>query len=261
MSNVIKAYAVCYDKNVTKTIDSHHNWKEKEIIVKKCTPENIKDTTEGFVMGLDAVQVKETPTQEELIENSNQILEKAKLEAEKILEQAKQEATKIREEAYAEAKEKGYEDGIASSVLEVKKKKDAVNQMQVQLQEDYEAMVKELEPQIAVIISSLVEKITGVVVEHRKDVIAHLVEKALKKQEKYNAFTIRVSKEDYGFVCSKKETILDSIGRDIELKITEDVSIDKNQCLIETDYCVINCGLDQQLENLAMDIKLLGGAI
>ena len=263
LSNVIKANTVYYDKNLTKTIDSHQNWKKKESLLKKSAQntEHKKEPIDGFVKGLDAVQVKEIPSEEELLERSNKIIENAKSEASQILEQAKQEAATKQKKIYAEAKKKGYEDGVASGSLELKKKMDEVEDGKIQLQKEFETMVKELEPQIADIIASLVERITGLVVSDRKEVIIYLIEKALSKQDKCDDFKLRISNEDYDFVSKAKDTILASIGRDVTLKIIEDASLEKNQCLIETDLCVIDCGLDEQLKNLIMDIKLLGGAI
>lgn len=267
MSNVIKAYTVCYDKSVTKTIDSHQNWKEIEKAKEKLIKQSVliknepKENTDGFVSGLEAVPVKELPLEEELSEKSSQIIENAKLEAQQILEQAKQEALRVQKEAYEEAKNKGYNDGIAAAELEIKEKTAEIDQIKVELQKDYENMVADLEPQIAEIIASLVEKVVGAAVEDGKEVILYLVKKALRKQDKCNDFTLRISKEDYEFVNNKKDVILASLGRDVTLRITEDPSLNKNQCLIETDLSVINCGLDEQLNNLIMDIKLLGGVI
>lgn len=267
MSNVIKAYAVCYDKSVPKTIDSYQNWKEIEKAKEKLVKKSIliknepKENTDGFVSGLEAVPIMELPSEEEMAEKSGQIIENAKLEAQQILEQAKQEAIKIQEEAYEEAKNKGYNDGMTAAKLEIKEKMAEIDQMKVQLEKDYEAMVRELEPQVADIIASLVEKIVGAAVEEGQEVILHLVQKALRKQDKCKDFTIRISKEDYDFVNSNKNIILASLGREVTLRITEDPTLNKNQCLIETDFSVINCGLDEQLRNLIMDIKLLGGVI
>jgi len=267
LSNVIKAYAVCYDKSVTKTIDSYQNWKEIEKVKEKSIKKSIliknepKENTDGFLSGLEAVPIMELPSEEEQSEKSSQIIENAKLEAQKILEQAKQEAAKIQKEAFEEAKNKGYQDGIAAAELEFKDKMAEIDQIKAKLQKDYEVMLMNLEPQIAEIIASLVEKIVGVAVEEGKEVILYLVKKALRKQDKCNDFTIRISKEDYEFLNSKKNIILASLGRDVNLRITEDPALEKNQCLIETDFSVINCGLDEQLKNLMMDIKLLGGAI
>ncbi len=258
MSNVIKAYTVYYDKSITKTIDSHESWKEKEILARKSMPADV-GKTEGFVSGLDAVQVKELPSEEQK-EKSGQMIENAKKEAKQILEQAKQEALQSRKEIYEEAKKKGYEDGIASGVQKLQEKTEEADNKLVQLQKDYEAMVKELEPQIAEIIAELVENVTGIFIEDRKDVIVYLVEKALKNQERCNDFTIRVSKEDYDFVSRNKDRILTSVGREIRLRITEDAALVKNECFIETDLCVINCSLEEQMANLIKDIRLLGGA-
>lgn len=266
MSNVIKAYTVCYDKSVMKTIDSRQTWKDKEeLLRKKQHPTPEPSSEEGFISGIKATLVKELPTDEDTNEDtkhqSKQLLENASKEAAQILDQAKEEASRKQKEIYEEAKAKGYQDGMAKAQLELKAKNAELDHKLQQIQQDYENMVKELEPQIAGIIATLVEKITGIMANDHDEVILHLVEKALKNLDQSDNLTLRVSKEDYNFINAKKEILLSSVGREIEIQIIEDSSLMKNQCLIETDLTVINCGLDEQLKNLITDIKLLGGVL
>ncbi len=262
MSNVIKAYTVCYDKNVMKTIDSRQSWKDKEEQLRKMHPQTpVTASEDGFVSGINATVVKEVPTDEDMKQRSDHLLEKANKEAAQILEQAKEEAERKQQEIYEEAKAKGYQDGMAKAKLELKAKNAELDHKLQQLQQDYENMVKELEPQIAGIILALVEKITGVLVNDHQEIILHLVEKALKNLDQSDKLTLRVSKEDYDYVNDKKDILLSSVGREIEIQIIEDSNLMKNQCLIETDLTVINCGLDEQLKNLITDIKLLGGVL
>lgn len=260
MSNVIKAYSISYDKSVTKTINSLDNWKEKVKDNQSKAPEVVETVPEdGFVTGLNAVHIKEIASEEEQKEVAGKITLKAKEEAHEIIEQAKAEAIKLKEEAYESSKKKGYDEGIAQGMAELKQKQEDLTHKKASLEQDYNKMLKDLEPQIAEIISALVNKIIGVEVKGREDVIIHLVEMALKNQDKYDEFTIRVSSFDYEYAIEHKETLIGSLSRKIKLQFVEDPALNENECIIETDSTLINCSLGEQLKNLTNDLKLLGG--
>ena len=54
-----------------------------------------------------------------------------------------------------------------------------------------------------------------------------------------------------------KEDILERVGHGIELEFIGDSAMNGNDCMIETDSGVFDCGLDTQLENLIKDIRSL----
>lgn len=257
MSNVIKAYSVRYGEE-EKTIDSHLK-RDPDIQVLRNSRIVISEDDGGFVEGLKAVVVDPVPTDEELSEKSVKLIEEARKEAKSIIDKARLEAEQIKAEALANAKKKGYEEGQLQSQKEAQKKQAELEQLRRRQQEEYEALVEELEPRMAEIMADLIGKITGILVEDRQDVILYLVERAFLNMDKADSYTIRISREDYDFLSGKKDYLISLSGREINLFITEDASLIKNQCRIETELKVIDCSLDVQLTNLITDIKLLGG--
>jgi flagellar assembly protein FliH len=254
---MIKAYAVRYDDVSKKTIDIHFKT-EKEIDVRRSRVIQAIDTNHEFVEGLQAFVVDALPPVEHISEQSSQILEDARNEAQNILEQAKKEAERLKNDTYTAAHKKGYDEGILQGKRELQKRKTEFDEKEVQLQEEYEKLATSIEPQMVEIIASLVEKITGIVIKDKQDVIFYLVEKALKNMDKTDEYTIRVSKEDYEFINGRKNLLLAAIGREVPLYIIEDSNLIKNKCFIETELRVIDCSLDIQLNNLLMDLKLIG---
>jgi flagellar assembly protein FliH len=217
------------------------------------------ESSDGFVAGLDAVLVErlimDEGDQPELV---NQTPEEAKIEADQILENAKKEAEQYKSQLYEEAKKKGYEEGFNKGKQEsLKQKADYESKMGL-LQKEYEKMVDQLEPQFVDIMASLIEKITGVLVEDKEDVILYLVRKALLNSDKSMDYSIKVSNDDYEYLYSRKNDLLNVFSQEVNLNIMEDGNLSKNQCLIETEDRVINCSLDVQLSNLITDLKLLG---
>lgn len=262
MSNMIKAYSVRYDDEAKKTIDTHLRI-DKELEIKRTLsqkqPAGLPEFQEGFVEGIQAVVVETLPTQEEMFEKTSQIAEEAMREAKQIVDQAKKEAEQIKNETYAAAQKKGYDDGMAQARKDAQRMKADFEAQHRQLQEEYEALAESMEPQMVQLIAALLEKITGIVIEGKEEVILYLIDKAIKNMDKSDEYTIRVSREDFEFVSMRKNLLLGAIGREVPLYITEDPYLKKNQCLIETDLKVINCSLDIQLNNLIMDLKLIGG--
>jgi flagellar assembly protein FliH len=254
---MIKAYTVRYEDEIKKTIDTHLKL-EREIDVRRNRVIQAIQTNDEFVEGLQAFVVDALPPIENMSEKSSQILEDARTEAKHILEQAKKEAEQLKNDAYAAAQKKGYDEGVLQGKRELQKRKAEYDEQDKQLQKEYEEFATSIEPQMVEIIAALVEKITGLMVEDKEDVIYYLVEKALKNTDKLDEYTIRVSKEDYEYISTRKNLLLGAIGREVPLYITEDSNLKKNMCFIETELRMIDCSLDVQLNNLLMDLKLIG---
>jgi flagellar assembly protein FliH len=258
LSNVIKAYSVRYGEEEKKTIDSHLK-RDPDIQVLRNSRIAVIEDNSGFVEGLKAVVVDPVPSDEELSEKTVKIIEDARKEAKSIIDKARLEAEQIKTETLANAKKKGYEEGQLQSQKEAQKKQAELEQLRRRQEQEYDALVEELEPRMAEIMADMIGKITGILVEDRQEVILYLVERAFLNMDKADSYTIRVSREDYEFLSGKKDYLTDLSGREINLFITEDASLIKNQCRIETELKVIDCSLDVQLTNLITDIKLLGG--
>jgi flagellar assembly protein FliH len=257
---VIKAYAIRYEEASKKTIDTHIRIdKELEERRKKAQIAALPNFNGEFVEGLRAVVIDQVPTMEENSEKASLILEDAKKEAGQILDAARKEAEIIKNEAYSEGSKKGYGDGLLQTQKELNKLKAEYDDKARHLKNEYEKMAASLEPQMVDIIAALLEKLTGIVIEDKEEVILYLVDKTLKNMDKCNEYTLKVSKEDFEYITMRKNQLLGAIGRDVPLYIVEDINLKKNQCLIETELKVINCSLDVQLSNLIMDLKLIAG--
>lgn len=258
LPNMIKAYTVRYDEQIIKTIDTHLRI-DREIETQKKLLNPVTEPSSEFIEGLKALVIDIPPSEEETTEKTSKILEDANCEAKNIIAQAKKDAEQIKNDAIVSGQKKGYDEGIQQGKKEIQKTKSEYEEKTRQLRKEYESMAIALEPQMAEIIASLVEKITGIIVGDREEVILYLVDKALKKMDKSDEYTIKVSKDDYEYISMRKNLLLGAIGREVPLYITEDSNLRKNQCLIETELRVINCSLDVQLNNLLTDLKLISG--
>ena len=122
---------------------------------------------------------------------------------------------------------------------------------------EYQQLVDELEPNFVRIVMGLVKKLTGVLVEDKRDIIMYLMNQSLKNLSKTNSLIIRVSEADIEIVQKSQEQILELISDNCELDIVQDSSLEQNQCIIEADKQIIDCSLDVQLKGLMEDLKMM----
>lgn len=115
----------------------------------------------------------------------------------------------------------------------------------------------EAEPQFVDIMINLIEKITGVVVDNKRDVILHLVHNAMHQIGRSDKYIIHCSSEDYALLEGEKERLCNAVGLSGGIEILEEVQFVKNQCIIEADSTIIDCSLDIQLKNLIENLKIL----
>jgi len=266
LSNVIKSRHVYLNEIQKKVIDTNDKSEQFRVIhlEQYKAVQEVSATTiiedKDFAEGLEAVHLDREGNdliQDDVVMKYDEIIEKANKEAELILFRAKEEANRISEQIYQEAKENGYRDGYSLGEKDLFKAKEEINQQLIQNQEAYEEEVAGLEPKFADIVAMLVKKLTGVLVEDKKDIILYLIHNAITNSYNSKSYIIRTAREDYDIVSSNIEMLQSIVGSNSELEIVKDNELSKNQCYIETDSSVIDLSLDVQLNNLVEDLKLL----
>jgi flagellar assembly protein FliH len=229
--------------------------RDQELQEKRMCMLPIPQLEEGFEEGLKAFVVDPIISEEEQRKKAGAIVDNANNEATGILDAAKKEARKLKEDTLERARKQGYEEGLEKGNLEIEQiKKDLLGQQKLQ-EEEYQKLLKGMEGHVSEVIISLITKLTGILVEDKTEIILYLVEKALREDDRAENYTLRVSREDFELLSTKKTYIEEIVGRDIQISVYGQLT--KNQCLIETENKVINCSLDVQLNNLIRDLKLL----
>lgn len=119
-------------------------------------------------------------------------------------------------------------------------------------------MVDELEPQFVDTITGIYEHIFHVELGEYREILAHLITTTMRKAESNKVFLIHVSKEDYPYVSmQKKQIATGATAPNSTVEIVEDITISPNECLIETEGGIFDCGLGTQLSELRQKLKLL----
>lgn len=279
-SNFFKSSAVVQEREV-RIINSNDIVAKKLENAVRYIPNNVENgTSTGFAEGIEASEVEVLFGEEGasgdlqaeyLVSNvgskadmqitsktASDIVQKANEEAEMILANARKEAAEIRNEASRVGSEQGYKEGMKKGADELAYKTQELEQMKADLEEDYRAVVEELEPKLVDVITDVYEHVLGVVLEEHREIILHLVNTTLFQMEGVKKFLLHVSKDDYPYVSMQKKELVAGTGIAPEnVEVVEDFSMKKGQCIIETDGAIFDCGFKTQLEELRKQLKIL----
>ena len=124
-------------------------------------------------------------------------------------------------------------------------------------QRQLEEYIDGIEKKYVDVLIALLQKLTGVLIENRDDLMLYLIQTTVRDLKPSNKYCIRVSEEDIYQLESQKEQILQEIGEDATLEWIEEKGLEKGQCVIETENQMVDCGFQTQLETLIRDLKML----
>ena len=205
----------------------------------------------------DVLDEERQKLSEEAAAMGESVIEKARQEADAIIAEARNEADAIRNQAYEEGKAQGMEEGTSQAMGMVESQREEMQAEYNRMFQELKEQEENLEPHFAEIVAGLVQKITGVLCEDKKDVITYLIDNALNNLESTKKIVLRVSKDDIAAVSAKRNDFVKGVKAGTEFEIMEDNSLSANQCIIETDNKIIDCSLDAQLDSLCGQIRML----
>lgn len=197
--------------------------------------------------GAEQAEESSAPTPEEL---RAQALE----EIEELRAQAGAEIEEERKKTLEEARQQGYEEGLKRGQAEADGLKRKLEEERHRLEKEYADTVEELEPRFIEVLTGVYEHVIKVGLSDYQDLIVNLAEGALSQIDGGRSIILHVSGEDYEYVNSRKADF--AVGS-ASLEIVEDITLSKNQALIETESGIFDCSLDVQLKELGKKLRLL----
>lgn len=232
---------------------------------------------DGFSSGFDAEILSglteeaaiepenDLPSREELeqeIERVHQeaaeIIEKARREAKSIEQLAKEAALNLRNEARQEGLQAGYDEGMQKAQEQFAKMQSELEERGRELQAQYEEKLQQIEPMFIDNLTSIYEHVFHVELRSYREILSYLIAGTIRKIEGAKEFYVHVSKEDYPFISMQKKQLAAATGNSkVLVEVVEDIALSQNQCMIETEGGVFDCGVDTQLSELSARLKLL----
>ena len=185
------------------------------------------------------------------------IIEVAENKADEIMEDARRVAKEVRDEAIIVGKKEGYEEGLSSAAEEINTIKAELQASRDKLEDEYNAKITKFEKDFIGVFVSLCERMFGIIMDDKQDVLYHIINRTLMDTEKSHNYVIRVSSKDYEFINNKKQLLYDCVMDKSNIDIVESETLTQNKCLIETDNSVIDCSVDTQIKNLMTELEML----
>lgn len=274
MSNIVKQYFTVVRSEDKRIIDTNDLAMKR--IGEQLTESDAGD--DGFISGLKAEEL--VPVDEDICEeeseggnaaqtaaNTGYLVEQARKEAITILEEARAEAARITEEARSlmeaeknkvltEAGENGYREGLIKAGEEAEALRREYWEKEAELESFYRQQIEEMEPKLVDAITDIYQHIFDVELSNHKEILLNLLRSALKGAGGRD-FLIHVSREDYIYISENRTKLLEVLPSRCELDVVEDQSLAVNECLIETEGGMIDCGLDTQMTELKQKLRLL----
>lgn len=274
--NIYKFNQIVLQDAETRVIDSNERMAEKIAEISRSLQESIGEENgesfaEEFTDGIEAAKVSQLLDEgggniikEPVFEGPSpqELLDEAKDQADAMLEQARQEAEALKNHAYEEALAKGHEKGYNEGYQEAEALKTKLirefQEKEEQLTRFYQEKIEELEPSLVDVLTDVYEHIFQVNFSDNRDVVIHLLKNTLRKTEGCSEYLIHVSRDDLAFVSMQKQALLEAGGVvNANFDIIEDVTLKKNQCLIETENGIFDCSLGVELKELKKQLLLL----
>lgn len=229
---------------------------------------------EGFVSGIPAAEIVDVPedTQGNIVkaqDEAREILESARADADAMIAQAQEDAERIREQARADAeaekaqvlgdaRQQGFNEGLVKAQAHEGAMEQEYLEKTRSLEEAYEKQIDTLEPRFVDAITGIYEHIFQVELSSYREILTFLISTVLHKLDGSRSFMIHVSREDYAYVSmQKKQMLAGAVSGNCEVDVVEDLTLGKNDCMIETEGGIFDCGLGTQLSELRRRLHLL----
>ena len=221
-----------------------------------------EDEESGNVIKKEQPPVNNGPVPEEMIAEAKEEIERMRSEAQKEINMLRDN---VMAQALEEGRKAGYNQGYQEGMVKISELETSlVQQIQEKerlLGEDYKSKLMELEPALIETLTGIYEHIFDVDMSEHRNIILHLISNTLHRVEGGENYIIRVSKEDFPFVSMQKQSVLEKcVTSNATLEVVEDMTLTKNECLIETDSGIYDCGVGTELKELRKQLKLLSYA-
>lgn len=216
------------------------------------------DTESGNVLKAPEDTEPEGPTLEEVRAQIDAELEAAREEVEQIKSIARSEMDVEKRAAIDEGRKDGYAEGLAMAQNEAAKMRSELEAEKARLEAEYDQLIDELEPKFIDTITDIYRHIFNVNLENDRDILVHLIDSTLRRLDSSKTFIVHVSQDDYEYVNGQKRNLTETaVGGRGMVEVIEDITLRKNECMIETDGGIFDCGVGTQLEELTKKLKLL----
>jgi len=279
-STLLKANWYALKEEEAVVIDSNERMVAKIGQISNALKTQTEDEfADDFSEGIQSVQVAAllADDEESNIIKQEEISSRIEADAAEMMAQTRQEIDAMYESAQAEierlkaeavergieeGRELGYQEGYQHGTAQIAAMEAELLQQyadkETKLNDMYQRKLEEMEPELINTLTGIYEHIFRVDLSEQRNIIVHLISTTLHRVEGSSNYIIRVSTEDYPFVSMQKQSVLEMcISSGSTMEVVEDVTLSRNECLIETDTGIYDCGVGTELKELKKELRLL----
>ncbi|MCI8804310.1 MAG: hypothetical protein HFE59_00165 [Clostridiales bacterium] len=191
---------------------------------------------------------------EKAVSNANEeaakIIDNAKAEAMDIIDDAIQTAEIRKSDIFENARQEGYAAGVSEAEEQTAEMKEEALRVLENARREREDMLENAESDMVDLMINVIDKILCKALDLDKSVILNLVRQGFSQTTVTGNVFVRVSDDDYDSVNENKDEIFNMIDSNVKLELIKDMTLGKGDCIIETPFGNIDCGLKQQFEGL-----------
>ncbi len=206
----------------------------------------------------DQQQVDYNAMGEEIINKAkaeaDMIIKEALLEAKDILKKASVDVENLKQQVYEEARSDGYEQGLAQAKQEYEALIEEAQDIKNQAGIEYKKVLDSLEEDSVNTIIDIAKKVISKELECKQNILL-LVKDAFEKCSKDRKVVLKLSEQDYDFVNENKDELESMLERSEEIEIKKDLSLKEGGCIIETSIGSIDASAETKFEKIENDFK------
>jgi len=190
-----------------------------------------------------------------------EILQNAEKEAEEIINDAREKRLAVFEEARKSGRDSGYKDGYEQGYSDGKLKAAGIieraEKTLAEAVEERKKIISSVEEEMVELIIKISSKVINREVKIDRGIIIGLVKQGLNEVNLSGDIKIHVSKRDYEIVSENSKEISAKVKNGANIEFVKDLSLNRCDCIIETEYGSIECGLDSQFGELKKNLQFL----
>lgn len=212
---------------------------------------------EGRTINVADGAASEKAMSEQLREQAEEMIQQAKLQAEEILSDARLHAENEAEAVKQQAYQQGM--GQAQEELDLLKQSQQENLQLIQQQQqaEFQQQIEQMEPELVETILSVVQEVLHVEIEDYRPIIQDLVMQTVMQAENPKEITIYASEKNCVYLNEHIDRLKSVTGNNTKLEILTNHMLSEQECRMETEFGIYDCGFDVQLKNLSNRIRLL----
>ncbi|MFV0440930.1 MAG: FliH/SctL family protein [Lachnospirales bacterium] len=193
---------------------------------------------------------------------ADKIINEANLKAQSIYDESHEkgfnEGFSLGEEnGFSKGLKVGYDEGYQKALEEAQSVKDEANEILTLALKEKEMIIEKSEEEIVEVLKSIVGHFFDVINLLDDRAILTIVKRGLKNATVIKKATVRVSEKQYEKVMSMIDEFHKIVDGSKEIEVVKDFSLEKNDCVIETEYGLIDCSLSDTKNNLISNLALI----